>query len=109
NWQSNSTLQTQIVQLNTFVSGLVQSKIMDGLTLAGYNVYRGSSSAGVIDGVTFGKKGITDSQIQGDIQSLISAGQVQPPDANRLYVVYVQPGVVIHTSFGSSSTTFLGY
>jgi hypothetical protein len=108
-WQSNAALQTQKVQLNAFLSGLVQSKFMDGLTLAGYNVYRGTSSAGVTDGVTFGKKGITDAQIQGDIQSLINAGQVQPPDANRLYVVYVQPGVVIHTSFGSSSTTFLGY
>jgi hypothetical protein len=108
-WQSNPSLQTQKGQIETFVSGLVQSKFMDGLTLAGYNVYRGTSSAGVIDSVTFGKKGITDSQIQGDIQSLISAGQVQPPDANRLYVVYVQPGVVIHTSFGSSSTAFLAY
>ncbi len=108
-WQSNAALQTQKGQIDTFVSGLVQSKFMDGLTLAGYNVYRGTSSAGVIDGVTFGKKGITDAQIQGDIQSLISAGQVQPPDANRLYVVYVQPGVVIHTSFGASNTAFLGY
>src|SRR5260221_571967 len=50
-WQSNASLQTQKGQIETFVSGLVRSKFMDGLTLAGYNVYRGTSSAGVIDGV----------------------------------------------------------
>ena len=109
NWQSDATLQGQKGQLETYISGLVQSKFMDGLTLAGYNVYRGTSSSGAIDAVAFGKNGITDSQIQGDIQSLISGGRVQAPDANRLYIVYVQPGVVIHTSFGASNTSFLGY
>lgn len=53
--------------------------------------------------------GITNDQIQADIQAMIKSGQLQAPDANRLYVVYVEPGVVIHLGSDASNTTFLGY
>ena len=117
-WMS-TTLQKQGGQLDKFTAMLVQSKFMDGLTAAGYNVYRGSSSAGVIDNIPLDKSflgnnsgfgGITDAQIQGDIQALINAGFVQAPNANRLYTVFVEPGVIISMADGSNSVnTFLGY
>jgi hypothetical protein len=109
-WQNTSTLQTQKGQLDQFVSTIVQSPYMDMLTNAGYNVGRGTSTAGAIDNLTLNKtSGVTDSQIRADIQAMITAGQVQAPGANNLYVVYVEPGVVINTSFGASNTAFLGY
>ena len=109
-WQNTSTLQTQEGQLEQFVSTIVQSPYMDMLTNAGYNVGRGTSTPGAIDNLTLSKtNGITDSQIRSDIQAMITAGQAQAPTANNLYIVYVEPGVVINTSFGSSSTAFLGY
>jgi len=84
---------------------------MDMMTTAGSNVGRGTSPAGAIDNLTLNKTstGITDSQIRADIQSMITAGKLQAPDANRLYVVYVEPGVVVHLGSDASNTTFLGY
>jgi hypothetical protein len=94
-WQSTSSLQAQKGQLDQFVSTIVQGSYMDMLTNAGYNVGRGTSTAGAIDNLTLNKSsGITDSQIRADLQAMITAGQVQAPGANNLYVVYVEPGVV---------------
>src|SRR5260370_40741336 len=109
-WQNTSSLQTQKGQLDQFVSTTVQSPYMDMLTNAGYNVGRGTSAAGKVANLALNKtSGITDSQIRADVQAMITAGQVQAPGANNLYVVYVEPGVVINTSFGASNTAFLGY
>src|SRR5437762_2123599 len=80
------------------------------LTNAGYNVGRGTDSTGDVDNITLNKStGITDTQNHTDIQAMINAGQLQAPDANRLYVVYVEPGVVVHMGSDASNTTFLGY
>lgn len=110
-WSTNNALKTQSGNLDAFTSMFVQSKYMDMLTVAGYNVYRGTSSAGVNANLTLNKTtGITDAQIQTNIQSLVNSHKVQAPDANRLYIVYVEPGVLITQSDGSSSgTVFLGY
>jgi len=109
-WQNNATLQAQSGQVDTFLSTIVQSSYMDMMTNAGYNVGRGTSTAGVVDNITLNKTtGITDAQIQADIQAMIKSGQLQAPDANRLYVVYVEPGVVIHMGGAASNTAFLGY
>ena len=109
-WQNTSSLQTQSGKLDQFVSSVVQGAYMDMLTHAGYQVGRGTASAGAVDNIPLDKtNGITDSQIQSDIQSMINSGQLQPPDANRLYIVYVAPGVVIQKGSDASSTTFLGY
>jgi hypothetical protein len=53
--------------------------------------------------------GITDSQIQADLQAAISSSQLATPDANRLYVVYVEPGVKISLGSDTSVNSFLGY
>ena len=109
-WSTNSTENAQTGQLDQFLNTLVTGQYMDMLTNAGYGVGRGASSAGAIDNISISKtSGITDAAIQQDIQSMISAGQLKAPDANNLYVVYVEQGVVIHSGTDSSATTFLGY
>ena len=83
---------------------------MDMLTNAGYRVGRGTSSTGAIDNISLSKtSGITDASIRSDIQAMINSNQLQTPDANRLYVVYVEPGVVVYNGSTSSVNTFLGY
>jgi len=110
-WSTNSALTSQAAALDTYVGYLVNSPYMDMLTTAGYGVGRGTSSAGATLNLSLNKTttGITDQQIQADIQAGISARQLQQPDANRLYVVYVEPGVVVKLGSDSSRTGFLGY
>lgn len=109
-WQSTSTLQTQTGQFDQFLSTLVSGAYMDMLTNAGYNVGRGTSSAGVINTTTLNKNtGVTDAAIQRQVQSMITAGQVQAPNSNRLYVVFVEPGVVVKDGTDTSANSFLGY
>jgi hypothetical protein len=109
-WQNNASLRTQAGQLDQFVKTIVNSPYMDGLTQAGYGVGRGTSSGGVLVNVGINKSVyLTDAQIQGDLQSLIQHGQVQPPDANRLYIVYVEPGVAIQDGSSTSVKDFDGY
>lgn len=109
-WATSSSLQTQETQINQYLATIVNSSYMDMLTNAGYNVGRGTSAAGATDNLTLNTTtGITDAQIQADLQSMITAGKVQAADANRLYVVYVEPGVVVHLGSDASNTTFLGY
>ncbi len=112
-WKNVRADQLQMGQLEQFNSMLMTSKFMDGLTFAGYNVFRGSFSPGVVDNVTLDKSftgGVTDAQLQTFVQGLINTRQVQQPDANRLYTIYVEPGVVITAADGSNSiTSFLGY
>src|SRR5204863_7039351 len=45
-WATNSSLTSTAASLNTYVGYLVNSNYMDMLTTAGYNVGRGTSTAG---------------------------------------------------------------
>jgi hypothetical protein len=109
-WASNSTLNSQASALDQYVNYLVKSPYMDTLANAGYNVGEGSATAGKELTLTLNKTtGITDSQIQADLESAISSSQLAAPDANRLYVVYVEPGVKISQGTATSVNSFLGY
>ena len=109
-WITNTSLNSQTATLDHFLSYLVQSPYMDMLSNAGYNVGRGTSDAGKIDNVTLNKTtGVTDTQIHSELQTLINSSQLKTPDANRLYVVYVEPGVVVKNPPDASNTSFLGY
>jgi hypothetical protein len=110
-WASNSSLVSTAGSLNTYVGYLVNSNYMDMMTNAGYNVGRGTSTSGATLNLTLNKTttGLSDSQIHTNLQNAISAGQLAAPDAQRLYVVYVEPGVIVKLGSSSSRTTFLGY
>ncbi len=109
-WQANSSLNSQATSLNQYVNYLVQSPYMDTLGNAGYNVGEGSAAAGVELNLSLNKTtGITDAQIQADLQAGINSSQLAAPDANRLYVVYVEPSVKISLGSDTSVNSFLGY
>jgi len=110
-WSTSSSLKTTKASLDSYIGYIVNSPYMDALTTAGYNVGRGTATAGVVDSINITKtKYLTDSSIQSEVQKLITSGSVAAPDANRLYVVYVEPGVKVRDSDGSTSvSSFLGY
>ena len=109
-WLQNPSLYQQTASLESFVSYVVNSPYMDMLTQAGYSVGRGTASQGVIVGYSLNKwAGINDSEIRSDLQANIRSGVLAAPDANRLYIVYVEPGVVIHLGNDSSDRDFSGY
>jgi hypothetical protein len=113
NWSSDSTLYQQAARLNGFLQYLTNSSYMDMLTNAGYGVGRGTAVNGPISLANL--SGIVDdTRIQGLLADYINAGFIQFPDSNRLYFVYVDPGIEV--SFGGETSGhefginhFLGY
>jgi hypothetical protein len=112
-WYYNRTYYNQTAQFESFNRFLPQSSYMDLLTQLGYGVGRGSTSPGTIDLLSLNKNYyLTDSTIRSEIQRFINTGSLQQPDANRLYVIYVEPGVAILNDHDNNSTSirdFAGY
>jgi hypothetical protein len=107
-WRSSPDLAAQADRLGGFLSYLANSSYMDMLTRAGYGVGRGSYTGSVVDAVDLPAV-IGDADVQAELQKLINAGTVPPPDGNRLYFVYVEPDVVVGALAGNSASDFLGY
>jgi hypothetical protein len=113
-WYNNSANYSQTGTLDGFLNNVVQSTYMDMLNKAGYGVGRGSASGGKIFMSNINKSYyLTDSSIRSDLLSAISAtNHLEAPDANRLYVVFVEPGVAVmndHLNNATSQSNFLGY
>jgi hypothetical protein len=107
-WSSDPQLGQQTGQLGNFLGFLAGGTFMDMLTQAGYRVGRGSYVGGQVVPAAPGWA-IGDDQIQQTLAASIVNGTLPAPDANRLYVVFVEPGVDVTTSFGDSATNVLGY
>jgi hypothetical protein len=109
-WAFNTTNLAEVLQFNAFLSKTVNSSYMDMLNSAGYGVGRGTTSASDIfaakvDNTQF----LTDTQIRTALTSEITNGNLRSPDANRLYVVFVEPNVAIEAGTEHSLADFLGY
>lgn len=114
-WQNNFSGQLEVSILNRATDLIVNSPFMDALHNAGYGVGRGHLSMpqtwalnNVVAGAT-----MTDQQVQQylrlDVLDMIIieawTGRSQPlPDANRLYEVFLPPGVTYTASDGSHPT-----
>lgn len=108
-WSTNPAVHDQGVRLEGFLGNVVNSSYMDMLTRAGYAVGRGGMTTGRIDPATIDKRYyLTDGKIQSVIQQDIFRG-LEQPNANRLYVVFVEPGVAVKMGGDDSIRTFLGY
>jgi hypothetical protein len=105
---SRAAFAGQVGYLDGFLNTIVQSSFMDTLTNAGYGVGRGSASPGKLLSGGLGRRhAVTDRQIRQTLQGAIGAGRLQAPDANRLYVVFVQPGTVLQPIKGGGWTVFV--
>jgi hypothetical protein len=95
-WKTSPGYARQIGNFDNSLKSLVSGSYMDMLGNAGYGVGRGSVTPGAVDGVTLDKtKYVTDGALRASLQTEIFAGQVAAPDANRLYVIFVEDGVVV--------------
>jgi hypothetical protein len=109
-WTYNSTYYNQAAYLDGFLNNVVHGPYMDMLGKAGYGVGHGSFTSGRFDGVNIDKtKFLTDGQLRTDLQTWISAGLLSTPDANRLYVLFVEDNVAVSNGSETSQKNFLGY
>ena len=109
-WYANQANYQTTGKIENYLRYLVNSPYMDMLTNAGYGVGRGSFSQGRIVQYNINKGYyLDDSTIENNLVSLIRSGTLQRNDANRLYVVFVEPGVAVKMGGGDSIHTFLGY
>ena len=117
-----NNLTTQTSQFDAFLSTLVSgtttspSAYLAMLHKAPFTGVTGAGSAltGATDSTDLvaatSTQTVYDSQIQSDLAAEIQAGAVQQPNANALYVVYVEPNVVVSFPNGQNSVnTFLAY
>jgi len=111
-WSTVSANKAETTTLNSFLTNVTGGAYMDALTSAGYGVGRGTATAGVTDNTNYTAGSIiTDASIQAKIQADIKSGLLQAPDANRLYVVYVDPSMAVDLGSGQGTTQqgILGY
>lgn len=110
-WVANSTLAQQTHILDGFLADLVRGPYMDMLAGAGYGVSRGTATGGATDPLHLNSADmLMDDGIRSYLQLAIAAHLVQPPDANRLYVVFVEDNIAVQADDGDlSRTDFLGY
>jgi hypothetical protein len=98
--------------LDSSLRDLAGGPYMQALARAGYHVGPGTAVAGAIDptSLTVGST-ISDAFIQGRLQADVSSGLLQAPNANTLYVVYVEPDVAVNLGGGQGTTQqgILGY
>jgi hypothetical protein len=114
-WSTVPADAAQAATLDAFLKDATGGSYLDALTRAGYGVGRGSASAGAVDTALAtappGGETVSDAGIRAEIQADINDGLLRAPDANRLYVVYVEPNVAVDLGGGQGTTQqgILGY
>ncbi len=106
-WNNTANLQ-EAASLNTFLGMIVNSPYMDMLNE--YGVGRGTlADSGIIDnGIASGQR-VDDTQIEAMLANDIARGLLQPPTANRVYMVYTAPNVIVTQGGQNSLQDFYGY
>jgi hypothetical protein len=102
-WQTDPVLSQEVGALNTALRDLTNSTYLDQLTRAGYHVGRGSLVGSWTDPVPLPAV-LDETAVQNTLQYAIAAGTIPPPDANRLYFVFVEPGVELTYARDNSET-----
>jgi Bacterial Ig-like domain (group 3) len=109
---SSAPANAQTTALNAFLKDITGGAYMQALGRAGYNVGTGTAVAGAVDhtSLTAGST-ISDAFIRTRLQADVNSGLLQAPNANTLYVVYVQPDVAVNLGGGQGTTQqgILGY
>jgi hypothetical protein len=109
---ASAPANTEPAALDAFLKDVTAGPYMQALARAGYNVGPGSAVAGAIDrtGLTVGST-ISDAFIRARLQADVNSGLLQAPNANTLYVVYVEPDVAVNLGLGQGTTQqgILGY
>jgi hypothetical protein len=109
-WLNNATYYNQTGYLDGFLKNIVNSSYMDMLSADGYGVGRGSFAPGWVRADVIDKtKYLSDGALRNALLTNINAGYLKAPDANRLYVIFVEPNVAVGDSNSNSTIDFKGY
>ena len=106
-----STKVNYSTQLNAFYTGVTNSAYFDWLSeydTPSQNIGRGTFG-GTFSYTNAPTGTIDDTQIQADLQSLITAKSVPAPDANTLYAIHFAPGITITQGGQKSCSYFCAY
>ncbi len=109
---SSTQAHAETATLDAFLKDITGGPYMQALTRAGYNVGPGSALAGAVDPTSLAVGStIGDAFIRGRLQADVSSGLLHAPNANTLYVVYVEPDVAVNLGLGQGTTQqgILGY
>ncbi len=105
---STPTGQQQVANLDAYLAYLTNSPYMD--LLAEYSVGHGSlSDNGIVDTSISGPSTAGDSRIRTMLSTHINNGSIDAPNAQRLYIVYTPPDVVVRANGQNSLRDFAGY
>jgi hypothetical protein len=117
-WGNDPRLNGQTGQFERYLQFIVNSSYMDMLTTAGYDdgkghlIGRGNFIKGLVSPATLNKN-LTDDQIRAELKNQIKNNGLAGPDPNRLYVVFVEPNVIVSYTFNGQTKTstkdFSGY
>ncbi len=109
-WSASPANTALAATQDNFLKDVTGGAYLDALTRAGYGVGRGTAAAGAVDNTALSPGSIiSDGAIRARLQADITSGLVQAPDANRLYVVYVQPNVAVNLGGATTQQGILGY
>ena len=98
---SSAPANAETATLNAFLKDITGGAYMQALSRAGFNVGPGSAVAGAVDNTSLAVGStISDAFIRSRLQADFSSGLLQAPNANTLYVVYVQPDVAVNLGCG---------
>jgi len=109
---SSAPANAETATLNAFLKDITSGAYLQALGRAGYGVGPGSAVAGAVDNTSIAAGStISDAFIRTRLQADVSSGLLQAPNANTLYVVYVQPDVAVNLGGGQGTTQqgILGY
>jgi hypothetical protein len=109
---SSTPANSEPATLDAFLKDITGGPYLQALARAGYNVGPGSAVAGAVDNTALAAGStISDAFIQSRLQADVSSGLLHAPNANTLYVVYVQPNVAVNLGGGQGTTQqgILGY
>ncbi len=109
---SSAPANTETATLDAFLKDLTGGPYLQALTRAGYNVGPGTAAAGAVDNTALAVGStISDAFIRARLQADVTSGLLQAPNANTLYVVYVEPDVAVNLGLGQGTTQqgILGY
>jgi len=109
---SSGPANAETATLNAFLKDITSGAYLQALGRAGYGVGPGSAVAGAVDNTSIAAGStISDAFIRTRLQADVSSGLLQAPNANTLYVVYVQPDVAVNLGGGQGTTQqgILGY
>ncbi len=110
-WQQ-APHNTLVTQLNQFFDFILTSPLLDQLgeySVPGQTIGHGSRDGSVMVTTPAPMSSVTDTAVQHLLQGLIAGGTVPTASANRLFFIYVPPGVTVIQGGSASCQAFCGY